>query len=51
VRAAFDAAEESCGDDPFVGEADVVGWFPADSAAASRSSVCENRDGLLRVDD
>jgi len=53
VRAAFDATDEVPGaGGPFVGEADVVGLYRPDvAAAASRATACDPGSGPVRIDD
>jgi hypothetical protein len=52
VRATFDATDEFRGDaGPFVSEADVIGLYRPDVAAASKATACDPGSGPTRIDD
>jgi hypothetical protein len=53
MRARFDATEEVYEDGgPFVGEADVTGLYPPDTAAAAAlATACDPGSGPTRIDD
>ncbi len=53
MRATFDITDEGRGvSGPFVGEADVVGLYRPDiAAAASKATACDPGSGPTRIDD
>ncbi len=52
MRATFDAADETANSGPFVGEADVIGLYRPDiAAAASKATASDPGSGPTRIDD
>jgi hypothetical protein len=53
MRATFDTTDEAPGEGgPFVSEADVIGLYRPDiAAAASKATACDPGSGPVRIDD